>query len=183
MEGKTWTADLTPKEALKHNVKVCVVFPIIDDERITASITPPEILDAIESAFDHPFVANRFSAGGATGIRLRTQGDRLHWNTPELQEFIEKIFGKKPKEDELAHWAYFIIDDEQRNYTSIYFNTKTGEIIDEDESKWPWEPFLIDSTGNRQNANKAAHTNPLPAPESKLEGNEKPQPESEVRPQ
>ena len=31
--------------------------------------------------------------------------------------------------------------------------------------------------------NKAAHTNSLPAPESKLEGNEKPQLESEVRPQ
>lgn len=31
--------------------------------------------------------------------------------------------------------------------------------------------------------NKAAHANPLSAPESKSEGNEKPQPESEMRPQ
>jgi len=183
LKGKTWTADLTPKKEFKHDAGICVVFPIVDDERLAVSITPPEILGAIESVFKHPFVAKRFADGGATGIRLRTQGDRLHWNTPELQEFVEKIFGKKPKEDELAHWAYLIIDDEQRNYTSIYFNTKTGEIINEDESKWPWEPFLIDSTGNRKDANKAAHTNPPPAPESKLEGDEKPQHESEVRPQ
>jgi hypothetical protein len=119
------------------------------------SLTPQEINSAFEMAFKHPFVSNRFKDGGATGVRLRIQGDRLHWNTPELQEFIEKITGEKPNEDKLGHWAYFIIDDEERNYTSIYLNTKTGEIIDEDESKWPWEPYLIDSAGNRKNANKA----------------------------
>ena len=106
----------------------------------------------------------------------------MHWNTPELQEFIEKITGEKPNEDELGHWAYFIFDATEPRHTSIYFNTKTGEIIDEDESKWPWEPYLIDSSGERTNANKSAHTNPLPAPESKSQGGEKTQPQSEVRP-
>lgn len=181
LKGKAWTADLTPKKKLKHDAGICVVFPIIDDERIAASITPREILSSIEIAFEHPFVSKRFRDGGATGIRLRTQGDRLHWDTPELIEFIEKITGAKPKDDDLGHWAYFIIDHENRSYTSFYLNTKTSEIIDEDETKWPREPFLIDSNGNRQNANKAAHANPLPAPELKSEGNDKPKPESEGR--
>ena len=130
----------------------------IDDNQIVASITPTAIIGAIESAFNHPFVAKRFSDGGATALRLRIQGDRLHWNTPELIDFIEKITGAKPREDDLGHWAYFIIDAEFPRYTSMYFNTKTGEIILEDESKWPREPYLIDAAGNRTNAKKAVNS-------------------------
>ena len=183
LEGPAWVAEFSPKRKFDHEASVRPAFPIRDDSRVEVSLTPQKITSAFEEAFKHPFVSKRFKEGGATGIRLRIQGDRLHWNTPELQEFVEKVSGEKPKEDELAHWAYFIIDDEQRNYTSIYFNTKTGEIIDEDDSKWPWEPFLIDLNGNRQNANKAAHANPLPAPESKSEGDDQPQPEMDVRSQ
>ena len=155
LEGKTWTADLTPKKSLKHEVKICVVFPVIDDERIVVSITPLEILGVIESAFEHPFVSKRFSEGEATGIRLRIQGDRLHWNTPEIIEFIEKITGVKAEADKFEHWAYFIIDAKNPRYTSFYFNSKTKEVILEDESTWPRVPYLIDATGNQTNANKA----------------------------
>lgn len=94
----------------------------------------------------------------------------MHWNTPELVKSIEKITGEKPKEDELTHWAYFIIDADEPRYTSIYLNTKTGEIIDEDESKWPWEPFLIDATGQRTNANKTLNTNSPPDASRKSQG-------------
>jgi hypothetical protein len=182
LDGPAWVANFIPKRKFDHQASVEPVFPIRDDSRVEVSLTPQEITSAFERAFKHPFVSKRFRDSGATGVRLRIQGDRLHWNTPELQEFVEKITGKRPKENELRHWAYFIIDATEPRHTSIYFNTKTGEIIDEDESKWPWEPYLIDSAGERTNANKAAHTNPLPAPESKSEGSEKPQPQSEVRP-
>ncbi|MBL9152689.1 MAG: hypothetical protein JNK37_09400 [Verrucomicrobiales bacterium] len=153
LEGPAWVAEFTPKQKFEHEARVRPVFPIRDDSRVVVSLTPQEITSAFEQAFKHPFVSKRFKDGGATGVRLRIQGDRLHWNTPELQEFVEKITGKMPKEDELRHWAYFIIDDKNGNCTSIYFNTKTSEIIDEDESKWPSEHYLIDSNGNRQNAN------------------------------
>lgn len=152
LEGPAWVAEFTPKRKFEHEASVRPVFPIRDESRVEVSLTPQEIMSAIEMGLKHPFVSSRFKDGGATGVRLRIQGDRLHWNTPELQEFIEKFTGEKPNEDKLGHWAYFIIDDEERNYTSIYFNTKTGEIIGEDESKWPREPYLIDAAGSRKNA-------------------------------
>jgi len=158
LEGKTWTADLTPKKKLKHDSGICVALPIVEDQGLVASITPSDIISSIEIAFDHPFVSQRFRTAGATGIRLRTQGDRLHWDTPELIEFLEKITGAKPKEEDLGHWAYFIVDHENRSYTSFYLNTKTKEIIDEDESKWPWKPYLIDSAGKRTDANRVPVT-------------------------
>ena len=181
LEGPAWVAEFTPKRKFDHEASVRPVFPIRDDSRVEVLLTPQEITSAFKRAFKHPFVSKRFKDGGTTGVRLRIQGDRLHWNTPELQEFIEKITGEKPNEDELGHWAYFIIDATEPRHTSIYFNTKTGEIIDEDESKWPWEPYFIDSSGERTNTNKAEHTNPLPAAESKSEGGEKTQLQLEVR--
>lgn len=148
-KGEAWTAELTPKSKLKYRAGVRAVFPIIDDERLAVSITAREILGAIESALEHPFVVNRLSAESATGIRLLTLGDRLHWNTQELIEFIEKITGAMPNEADLGYWSYFSISSDAPPYTSFYFNTKTKEIILEDDSKWPREPYLMNAAGTR----------------------------------
>ncbi len=155
LEGKTWTADLRPRKEMKPEVGIEIVLPVVDDKRIEASVTPKDLLAAVDVALKHPFVAKRFASGGATGIRLRTQGDRLHWNTPELIEFLTKLTGATPKEGELGHWAYFIVDANEPRYTSLYLNTKTGEVIFDDNSKWPSDLCLIDATGKRTNANKA----------------------------
>lgn len=153
LKGATWVAELTPKRELDHKASVHPVFPIQGENHVEVSLTPQEIIFALEKAFVHPFVKQRFDEGEATGIRLRIQGDRLHWNTPELIDFIEKITRKRETDDNLAHWAYLILDAENPRYTSIYLNTKTGEVIATDKSKWPWEPHLIDATGKRTNAN------------------------------
>ncbi len=149
LEGKTWTANLKPKKALRHAAEVCVVFPIQGDKMIFASLTPQDMLKAFDLAFEHPFVTAKFATGGATRLRMRTQGDRLHWDTPELIEFLTKVTGVKPLDEKLAQWAYFILDASDPRYTSFYFNTDTREIILEDKSKWPHEPYMVNRAGNR----------------------------------
>jgi hypothetical protein len=155
VKGPAWIATFTPKQKFDHKASVEPVFPIRDDNQIDVSLTPEQIISAFEKAFRHPFIENRFKEGGATGLRLRIQGDRLHWSTAEVAMFLEQIMGNTPKEDGLAHWALFIIDAKEPRYDSIYVNIKTGEIIDEDKSKWPRKPFLIDAAGTRTNANKS----------------------------
>lgn len=162
LQGKTWTAELRPRKEMKPDVGIRIVLPVVDEKRIEASVTPKDMLAAVDVALKHPFVAKRFVSGGATGIRLRTQGDRLHWNTPELIEYITKLTGASPKEGELGHWAYFIVDANEPRYTSMYLNTRTGEIIGRDDSKSPPGPYLIDSTGQRTNVNKTQGTKVLP---------------------
>lgn len=154
VEGDPWLADLKPKKELKHQAEISVVFPIVDDKRIEASITTHDIMLALEEAFDHPFISKRFETGGATGLRLRVQGDRLHWNTPELIELLTKIKGSPPNESGLRVWAYLIIDAGNPQFTSIYLNTQTKEILGVDSSKWPYEPFLLDATGSLVEATK-----------------------------
>ena len=147
LEGPGWTATLKPKKPLRHDAEATVVFPIIDGHRLEASLTPTDVLNAFRCAFDHPFISKRFTKGGATRIRLRTQGDRLHWDTPELSELLSKSTGQQPDHDSLRAWAYLIIDAKKPRYTSVYVDTRTKRLLYEDDSKWPYEPVLLDADG------------------------------------
>ncbi|TWT87166.1 hypothetical protein Mal64_27010 [Pseudobythopirellula maris] len=159
LEGPIWSATLFPKRPYAHDVSVSVLCEIRGGRQIVFPLTPSQITAAIEKAFAHSFVTNRF-ADDATGIRLRMQGGRLHWNTPELVDFIEKTSGARPKEDSLNHWAYFIIDGKETRHTSIYLNTNTGDLIAEDKSAWPWRPFLVDENGVPKAENESEHELP-----------------------
>lgn len=150
LEGKCWTADLTPRIKLPHRSQISMVLPIMENQGLEASITPDDLLQALRAAFEHPFIAQRFDAGGATGIRMRTQGDRLHWNTPELVEYLTEINGAPPAGDkaDLAGWAYLLIDaPKPPRYTPVYLHVKTKEIIWVDKSISPKRTMLLDASG------------------------------------
>ncbi|MDP1590034.1 MAG: hypothetical protein Q8M07_19935, partial [Prosthecobacter sp.] len=140
-----WRADLTPKKKYTQQCEVRAVFPIAGPEEVDASISSAEIDTALQAALSHPFVSKRFKIGGATGLRLRITGDRLHWDTEELREHLAKLKKSEAKAENLRHWAELIIDAQKRQYISMFLNTETKELIYEDQSKWPWEPVLLDA--------------------------------------
>lgn len=144
-----WRAGLIPRKKYSQSCFVEAIFPIRDGKTIVASMTPTEIDTALAVALSHPFIAERFKMGGATGLRLRITGDRLHWDTPELQDFLAKTKGEKPKDQVLRDWAYLIIDAKEPEFTSVYLNIKSGELIYEDKSKKRWPPVLLDASGIR----------------------------------
>lgn len=147
-DGANWDANLTPKKNYGRDCMVEAVFPISKKGDIEVTITPQEIDEAFSSALRHPYVAARFK-GGATGIRLRITGERLQWNTPELEKWLKQTRGAAPKDTELRHWAYVLID-EDRACTTCYLHTKTGELLYEDESTpWPYSTVLLDAKGER----------------------------------
>lgn len=147
IEDPVWSADLIPKQKFGYKVNVWAVFPIKERQHVEVSLTPQEIISAIEKAFKYPSIRKRLKETSATGLRLRIRGDRLHMNTEELAELIEKATGEKPKDKVLANWAYLIIDAKKPQYTTIYFNTKTEEIIC-DLSKRSSGPCMFDAKGN-----------------------------------
>ena len=142
-KGPEWRADFTPKKKYTQQCEVSAVFPIADPEKVDASISFEEIDTALQTALSHPFVAKRFKIGGATGLRLRITGDRLHWDTEELREHLAKVKKSEAKTENLRYWAELIIDAQKSQYISIFLNTQTKELIYEDQSKWPWEPVLL----------------------------------------
>lgn len=156
LDGANWDANLTPKKDYGRDSMVEAVFPLSKKGDIEVTITPQEIDEAFSNALRHPFVAERFTQG-ATGIRLRITGDRLHWNTPELEKWLKQTRGVAPKEAELRHWAYAIIAEKEQplasfhlSFTSFYLNTESGELLYEDESSpWPYSTVLLDGKGTR----------------------------------
>jgi hypothetical protein len=148
LEGPAWTATLTPKKKLAHPTGVEAVFQIKGDHAV-ATLHPSKMIAAMEMALRHPSVAGQF-AGGATGLRLRTQGDRLHWNTPELRAFIKQVRGNEPEDPVLEHWAYIIIDHPlDPRYRSFYLDTAAGNLIYEEGYKNPPVLILLDGAGKK----------------------------------
>jgi len=129
-----WSARLSPKIKCAYPCTVKAKFPVNSNNQIETTINPIEINEVLKKSLNHPFVLNRFEAFEATGIRLRIAGNRLHWNTEDLQSLHRELKGVDIVDNEIRTWAFITIDDKQRRYTSFYFNDKTGEIMYRDYS-------------------------------------------------
>lgn len=138
-----WWATLSPKKSYSLPCQVRAIFPIKDNSKIEATITPREIETAFDMCLSHPYVLNYIAGNEVTGIRLRITGDRLHWDTPELQEYLFELKGRKAVKKELRKWARIIIDDEKDQLFSFYLNSISGELIYEDSTENCSKPILV----------------------------------------
>ncbi|HSJ02045.1 MAG: hypothetical protein ACAI34_00690 [Verrucomicrobium sp.] len=152
-EGPEWRADFELREPLTHQVSVGAVLPVIDGKGLGLSITPEELLKALQQLVTHPLVQERFTgevAQRATGLRVRITGDRLHWDTEELLELLKKS-GKFPSAATdvagVRPWCQVIIDEPDRGYTSLFFNSQTGEMIFPDPTFQGKPPRCFDASG------------------------------------
>ncbi len=126
-----WTAHLKPKRSFSLPCLAEPVYPIDNNGRLQSSITPEDIEAAFEKALQHPYVVALQKQEQVEGIRLRPTADRLHWNTPELSEWMESAKGHPPSPEGLKDWAYLIVDCKPHEYRSFYLNTRTGEVLHE----------------------------------------------------
>ncbi|GEP43262.1 hypothetical protein [Brevifollis gellanilyticus] len=159
--GALWSAHLKPKQVMAHDADVQMVLPIIDGKRIAVTLKAEQIVDALKAAFAHPFVVSEILTYGEGSLYLEILGDRLHWNVPQMVDYVTRTTGIEPKGDLLAHWAGLhlhtpatrpgkaVSGDQEDNIRSVcfYLNTRSGEVILEDTTKWPYEPQLIPAGG------------------------------------
>lgn len=145
-----WRADLTPRKKYTLPCEVEAVFPIGQSGKIEVSITPAEVDEAFESILAHSFVKQCIADKRAANVRLRITGDRLQWDSEELRQLMGSVLSGRPvTATDLRPWAEVILSSAERKFTSFFLNVKTGQIIDEDNSKWPYEPYLLDAKGVR----------------------------------
>jgi hypothetical protein len=141
--GPEWRATLLPKHIYQFPVKVMAVFPVKDKIKIESSITPEEIENALEKLLSHPYVKEHIARTVVTGIRFDITGDRLHWDTPEIQELLVKLKGTEDDEKQLRNWASIFIDGKYQSYMPLYFNPITGELIYREGETICSPPILI----------------------------------------
>lgn len=143
--GPEWRATLTPKKNYPFPCKILAVFPIKNKNTVEASITPEEIENVLDKSLSHPYIIEHIANTVITGIRLQITGDRLHWDTSELQNQLVELKGDKAEENLVRNWARLYIDGQYHNYKSIYYNRITGELIYKENETICSPPILIPS--------------------------------------
>jgi hypothetical protein len=140
--GPEWRATLTPKKSYPIPCKVMAIFPV-NNKKIESSITPVEIENVFGKCLSHPYVKKHIAKTVVTGIRLHITGNRLHWDTSDLQELLIKLKGAEADENELRNWARIYIDAEYQRYVPLFLNTITGELIYKEDETICSPPILI----------------------------------------
>lgn len=141
--GPEWRATLLPKKSYPFPCKILAVFPVKNKNKIEASIAPEEIENAIEKCLYHPYVKDYIANKIVTGIRLHITGDRLHWDTSDIQELLVKLKGAEADEKQLRNWVCIYIDGKYQSYMPLYFNPITGELIYREGDTICSPPILI----------------------------------------
>jgi hypothetical protein len=144
-----WKSDLTPTKTYAISCLVEAVFPIKDGKAVDAQVTPDEIDIAFQKILSHPLVTQNLEKGVVSRARLRITGDRLHWDSQELREWLANIEGNAlGKNDTLRKWAEVVLDTVgNRGFVSFFLNTASGELLQEDEATWPRQLVLLDAGG------------------------------------
>ena len=142
-DNPEWQALLTPKENYPYQFLIEAIFPIKNNTVIEALINPSDIENAINTCLSHPYLIKYLANKSIVRIRIRITGDRLHWDTTELQQLLSELKGSKAEEKELRNSATVIIDGKEHQYFSFYLNSISRELIYTDTAANYSKPILV----------------------------------------
>ena len=161
IDGPQCRADFLTRKQFAVRCEVETVFPVAGDGKVRTSITPEQIVLALDKTFAHPFVQKKLTTGTVQRVLLLITDDRLHKYTQYLREHLNTLTGIEPKEnDHLRPWAEVVIQEKDVHLsTSFYLNTETGDVIYEKKREersnltpdvfgsTPRELIFLDATG------------------------------------
>lgn len=163
-EGPQWNARLKPRKKYALPCEIDATFPIGKSGQLEASITPAEMDEALQAGLAHPFVKRCMAENKSNALGLYITGDRLHADSLELQKYLAQVLPGDQSPASLRPWAELRFYDGRpakpallpenlgqgsRAITAAFLHIKTGQLIYADESKWPYEPVLVDAKGVR----------------------------------
>ncbi|MGV3660711.1 MAG: hypothetical protein ACO1TE_11020 [Prosthecobacter sp.] len=141
-EGPEWHAGLTPLKKYALPASISAAFPIAKSGQIETSITAMEIDEAIEATLKHPWVKKCIADKPASDLHLPITGDRLHWNSEELQKHLSQVLPGDYNPESLRAWAELSFKSVEEvetpllppphnrthKMTRIFLNIRTGQF-------------------------------------------------------
>lgn len=103
-----WSGDFSPKTNLSCRAMAELIFPINSNDVVKVGLKPNQVLNALKDLCNTPFIREMARERGR--IRLRASGDRLHWNTEEIQELILILKNNEISPPPYKLWMHAIID-------------------------------------------------------------------------
>ena len=107
---REWKGHFFPRDTLACSAMAELIFPVTVDDNVLVGLSPDQITSALTEICDALFVQNLIRGGTPSGIRLRAAGDRLHWNSEEVKQYIPVFEANGISTPPLREWMKVIID-------------------------------------------------------------------------
>lgn len=165
-----WSGHFVPKKELACNAMAELIFQVGINDVVRAGLAPQQILDALREACSTASAAQLLKDAGR--VRLRAAGDRLHWDTQEVEGYRSILQQNGIETPPTKDWMRVIFDLRDKKMIGLYhakastvsvvdfglfnnpqwreqYETLTGRKLGADD-EFPSDQFcpLVDSEGN-----------------------------------
>jgi tetratricopeptide (TPR) repeat protein len=115
-----WSGNFTPTANLPCQAMAELIFPVDTNDVISVGLTATQVLEALTEVCNAPFVQRLVNAEKPGKVRLRAAGNRLHWDTEEVENYrsILKAAGIEPAP--VRKWMKVILDLPKGGMISMY---------------------------------------------------------------
>lgn len=145
-----WRAQFSPKRQSPIPQSVSAVFPISENGSMTVTLSPAEVLGALDQLASHPALAKRFGDDRPRSMTLRITGDRLNWNISMLESWLRPWRTAESDMPEWRDWAEIQVLFPQKPISETFFlNVKTGQLLYKPEAQPGEKAALLDRNGEK----------------------------------
>ena len=119
-DEQEWSGDFTPKTKLPCQSMAELIFRVDTNDVIFVGLTAKQVLEALTEICDATFIQELLNGKKEGKVRLRAAGDRLHWDTEEVEEYraLLKAAGIEP--EPVNNWMRIILDLPKGGMISMY---------------------------------------------------------------
>lgn len=127
-EEPEWRATFIPIEEYGHPCKIKTIFPILEPDVVHTEIMAEDIDMAFKETIAHPEFKKRFSEASIVGIEMKISGNSLHMMRYKAERDLPEA-GVDLRATPLEKWAYLVVESSGREYTSIYYNVSSKQLV------------------------------------------------------
>lgn len=117
---KEWSGDFTPKTNLSCQVMAELIFRVDTNDVISVGLTATHVLESLTEVCDAPFVQELVNGKKKGKVRLRAAGDRLHWNTEEVEKCRSILKAAGIESAPVNEWMEVVLDLSRGGMISMY---------------------------------------------------------------
>ncbi len=109
-DEEEWEGKFTPKKIFPFQCVARLIFPIYKNDYVAVGINSEQLLNEIEKIANVPFIKELFNKYQNSLLRLRAAGDRLHWDSEEVNNCSKMLENIQQTSYDMKSWINFIID-------------------------------------------------------------------------
>jgi len=124
-----WSGDFVPREKLSCDSMAELVFPLTKSNTVTVGLAPEGVLAALKEVCTTQFILEMNTGGTNVRVRLRAAGDRLHWDTLEVDSYARALRSHGINTPPIREWMTIILDTSDAGMISMFHPKGTDLFV------------------------------------------------------